>query len=201
LNKQTVLLIDDDNNSNNLLLADIHNYYEVEIAISKFECLVRLNDSAKKLPDVILLDLCWGEAKDPKIGIDILEEIRKKFSPFQLPVLIYTALAKDADALEALRGGAQDWLYKNSEPAEKIWRIEKNIGIQKSEKKKDKIISIIILIGILLSGMNIFKSQNILIQLSILLIWALNFGVLKTIKTNIKFSDLVSTEIQIDKKI
>ena len=70
--------------------------------------------------------------------LEILKEIRRNYSSSQLPVIIYTDKGVEKDALRALREEAQDWLWKSSLPAEKIWRIQRAITIDKHEKFKNK---------------------------------------------------------------
>jgi diguanylate cyclase (GGDEF)-like protein len=71
---------------------------------------------AEDPPDCLLLDLHLPDSS----GLDSLEEVRTA-APF-VPVVVVTALADEAIALEALRRGAQDYVLKGRVTADALIR-------------------------------------------------------------------------------
>jgi CheY-like chemotaxis protein len=133
-----ILYVDDDEDYIKYLKRDIGKIFNIDVARDKYECLDRIGKDKKKY-NIILLDLYWP--KDGKQSHDegyaILNEIRKLYSPQELPVIIYTQRGNEEDALWVLRNQAQDWLQKASSPAEKIWRIQRSIISQSIDKAKN----------------------------------------------------------------
>lgn len=67
-------------------------------------------------PDVVLLDLNLPDS----VGLDTLEAVRRRAPG--LPVVIMSGLADEAGAAEAVRRGAQDYLFKDEVTSEVLWR-------------------------------------------------------------------------------
>ncbi len=62
----------------------------------------------KKLPDLMLLDWMLPDIS----GIDLLQKLRKSKALKELPVIMLTARGEEADRIEGLEAGADDYLPK-----------------------------------------------------------------------------------------
>jgi diguanylate cyclase (GGDEF)-like protein len=88
--------------------------------------------------DIILLDLNLGETH----GLHTLIELRKIV--FDIPIIILTGLSDEVTALEALRLGAQDYIYKdeiNFSQIKKsvVYSIERNKLMQALKSREEQI--------------------------------------------------------------
>jgi len=112
-----ILLIDDDPDSSLLVtrMLNLHGFHATTV-----------NDSTQSLravedqhPDLVLLDLIM-----PKIsGTEVLESLRKKFSPFELPVVMLTAMDDSSIIAGCLKLGANDYISKPIDSEVAIARI------------------------------------------------------------------------------
>lgn len=131
--KSVVLIVEDDNVDIESFQNYFKNIYKIWIARNKKECLSKLQDK-NELPDVILLDIYWGETD--ALGIEILKEIRKISHLDTLPIIVYTRRGKESDALDIIKkGGAQDWIDKDVEKDEIAHRIDMSIELKRLTKK------------------------------------------------------------------
>lgn len=72
-----------------------------------------------ELPDLLILDV-----KMPgKDGFTVLKELRKYYSPEQLPVMMLTALGNESHVIQGLESGANDYMQKPFSPDELISRL------------------------------------------------------------------------------
>src|SRR6267378_2009185 len=72
-------------------------------------CLVQANN-----PDLVLLDLMMPHVS----GLEILQKLRQHELTLHIPVVILTASTDRETRIEALRGGANDFLNKPIDPSE-----------------------------------------------------------------------------------
>ena len=72
--------------------------------------------AARERPDLILLDIVMPRLS----GLDVLDTLRHDSELGGIPVIILTASADRETRLEALRGGATDFLHKPVDPSELI---------------------------------------------------------------------------------
>ena len=91
--------------------------YEVEIFDSGNECLKNLY----KKPSVITLDYSLPDMKGP----DVLKRI-KEHHP-DLPVIMISGQEDISTAINLLKEGAYDYIVKNEETKDRLWRLMKNI--------------------------------------------------------------------------
>ena len=102
----TILLVDDHPLNISLLEHLITKLgHQAITATSGREALQKLNE--KEL-DMVLLDIVMPDMS----GIEVLTEIRKTYSPSQLPVIMVTAEDNSAIMLEAVEEGANDYVTK-----------------------------------------------------------------------------------------
>lgn len=100
--------------------------YEVEIFTNGKDCLKNLY----KNPSIISLDYNLPGMK----GLEILKAV-KKFNP-ELPVIIVSGQQDISTALELLKKGAYDYILKDENTKERLWKIILNIKENFLLKKK-----------------------------------------------------------------
>jgi len=101
------LLIVDDNEMNRDMLARrlSRKGYVIGLAESAKELLPRVKEDGI---DLVLLDIEMPEVS----GLDALQEVRKCYSPIELPIIMVTAKNQSDDIVRALDLGANDYLTK-----------------------------------------------------------------------------------------
>ena len=101
-----IFVVEDDEPSRDLLVRRLRKRrYQAEPFKSGESCLERL---AEQLPDLVLLDLVMPAMS----GLDVLTEIRKTHSLYQLPVIVVTGKASADDVIDGLNVGANDYVTK-----------------------------------------------------------------------------------------
>ena len=106
-NKDYTILVVDDSTTNVVLLEAIldEKGYQIETALNAKEAY---NIIDKQTPDLILLDLLM-----PKIsGFDFLQEIRKKNTTLNTPVIVVSALTDEENIEKIMSMGAVDFVKK-----------------------------------------------------------------------------------------
>jgi DNA-binding NtrC family response regulator len=119
----TVLVIDDDRIVRHFIqqtfkVGDIR----VCAAMSADEGLQAM---AQELPDVVLLDVMLPKAS----GLEVFEQIRKHDA--KLPVIFITASGDSETAIEAIKGGAYDYLYKPLDVAQVHETVQKALEMRR----------------------------------------------------------------------
>ncbi|MCL5116404.1 MAG: response regulator transcription factor [Firmicutes bacterium] len=110
----TVLVIDDEAKYRRLIRANLAMAgYDVQEAADGHEALQVIY---QREPDVVLLDLRLPDMD----GFTLCQRIRKMSS---VPVMVLTALDSEADTIQALDLGADDYLSKPFSPGEMLARI------------------------------------------------------------------------------
>jgi DNA-binding response OmpR family regulator len=101
-----IYVVEDDEASRELLVRRLRKRnYRAEPIEGGESCLERLT---QQLPDLILLDLVMPAMS----GLDVLAEIRKTHSLYQLPVIVVTGKVAAEDVVDGLRLGANDYVTK-----------------------------------------------------------------------------------------
>ena len=119
----TVLVIDDDRLIRHLIQETFKtDDITVCTAVSADEGLQALERVA---PDVVLLDVMLPSGS----GLDVFERIRQ-FDP-KLPVIFITASGDSETAIEAIKGGAYDYLYKPLDVAQVQECVQKALEIRR----------------------------------------------------------------------
>lgn len=103
MNKPLILVIEDDSAVRNLITTTLetHNYRFQSAATGEAAILEALSHN----PDTILLDLGLPDMD----GIEIIQKIR---TWSKTPIMVISARSEDADKIEALDAGADDYLTK-----------------------------------------------------------------------------------------
>ncbi|MGA3039942.1 MAG: EAL domain-containing protein [Bryobacteraceae bacterium] len=105
-NEKPLLLVDDDPTNQDLLSRRLRRAgYATEVAGSGYEALDVL---ARREVELVLLDSMMPGLS----GIDLLRQLRQRFSPARLPIIMVTALGESERVVEALNLGANDYISK-----------------------------------------------------------------------------------------
>ncbi|WP_018868834.1 diguanylate cyclase [Thioalkalivibrio sp. ALgr3] len=101
------ILVVDDNPSNLEILARRleREGYRVSAVTSGFHALARLGDENF---DLILLDVVMPDMD----GQEVLDRVRRKYGPTELPVIMVTGLYNSDSIVQALNAGANDYITK-----------------------------------------------------------------------------------------
>ena len=114
MRKRLVMVVDDEPAIVRLVRAKLQaDGYAVITAARGEEALALLDDER---PDLVILDLMMP-------GMDGFETLRKVREIGQIPVIMLTARAGDADKVRGLQGGADDYLTKPFNPDELSARV------------------------------------------------------------------------------
>ena len=102
-NKPMILVVEDDTAVRNLIVVTLNTQgYQYHQARNGSEALI---EATTHQPDVMLLDLGLPDMD----GVDIIRKVRGWTS---MPIIVISARSEDADKVEALDAGADDYLTK-----------------------------------------------------------------------------------------
>jgi len=109
-----ILVVEDDPQIRKLLKVSLqaHKYTVFEAATGK----EGLEHALRTAPDLVILDLGLPDQS----GFDVLGEIRKSFN---MPIIVLTAMDREADKILALDSGADDYVTKPFGMGELVARI------------------------------------------------------------------------------
>lgn len=152
-NGESMIITVDDEPIN---LKVIQNYlhgdkYLVNSLVSGGKLLEYLKEGV--LPELVILDIFMPEIS----GYELCSEIRKMYTPYELPVLMLTASNNLEDMVNAFSLGANDYITKPISRGELMARVETHIKLKKSiehielSNKKLNIIDRLISFGFLVS--------------------------------------------------
>jgi signal transduction histidine kinase/CheY-like chemotaxis protein/class 3 adenylate cyclase/Flp pilus assembly protein TadD len=99
--------------------------YEVLQASSGAEALAMIKEM--KLPDLIILDIMMPRMS----GYEVCENIRQRFGPSTLPILLLTAKNRVSDLVHGLSVGANDYISKPFSKEELLSRVKTHLNLQK----------------------------------------------------------------------
>jgi len=126
----SILIVDDEQNLRETLAVILRDEgYHVYSAANPSEALAYLRQRSF---DIMFLDIRMPE----KSGLDLLPEIRQ-IHP-RMPILILTAFASLDSAIEAMRKGANDYLFKPINPIDILNRV--SIMLQKRANTSQNIV-------------------------------------------------------------
>lgn len=92
----------------------------------------------EKLPDIVLLDTVLPGTS----AFQVCEKIRKRYSLYELPIIIITSKHRTQEILTAFRIGANDYLSKPFNKDELIARISNLIALKKSVEEHNEFVMI-----------------------------------------------------------
>jgi diguanylate cyclase (GGDEF)-like protein/PAS domain S-box-containing protein len=101
-----LLIVDDEESNRDMLSRRLQRQgFEIQVAEDGPQALASIWNAA---PDMVLLDIRMPGMS----GMQVLQEIRKRYSPTELPVIMVTAESQSASVVEALQIGANDYVTK-----------------------------------------------------------------------------------------
>jgi DNA-binding response OmpR family regulator len=122
-NRVPVLLVADDDE-------DILTLVQLRLSRSGFEVIVArdgeeaLRMAQERHPDLAVLDWMMPKAS----GLEVLRAIRANPETADIPVVLLTARASEADVQEGLDAGAVDYIAKPFSPQELATRVQTILG-------------------------------------------------------------------------
>jgi signal transduction histidine kinase len=123
-----VLVVDDNEMNRNMLARRLERKgYEVAVASGAQQLSARIEQDAI---DLVLLDVEMPEIS----GIDALQQLRKIYSPAELPIIMVTARDQSEDIVSALDLGANDYLTKPIDFSVALARIRTQLSIKQAEE-------------------------------------------------------------------
>ena len=126
-NTRPLLLVDDDPTNQDLLSRRLKRAgYTTELAGSGYEALDVL---AQREVELVLLDSMMPGLS----GIDLLRQLRQRFSPARLPIIMVTALGESERVVEALNLGANDYISKPVDFPVALARIKAQLERKRAE--------------------------------------------------------------------
>lgn len=128
-NAQILIVEDDEINSEMLAKRLIKRGFTVDRVMSGLSAMKYLKDNK---PSVVLLDILMPDMT----GLEVLKEIRKRFSQVDLSVIMVTAKTEAQDVVDALKLGANDYIQKPVNIEIAIARINTQIFALKSHKEE-----------------------------------------------------------------
>ena len=127
-NTRPLLLVDDDSTNQDLLSRRLKRAgYNTELAGSGYEALDVL---ARREVELVLLDSMMPGLS----GIDLLRQLRTRFSAARLPIIMVTALGESERVVEALNLGANDYISKPVDFPVALARIKAQIERKRAEE-------------------------------------------------------------------
>ena len=114
MNKLQILIVEDDSSVKNLMTTTLKAHDYKYIVAEKGEDAIR--QASTYNPDIILLDLGLPDID----GVDVIKKIRTWSN---VPIIVISARSEDADKIEALDNGADDYLTKPFSVEELLARI------------------------------------------------------------------------------
>ena len=116
--KQRLLIVEDHPDMQNYLQSLLRDQYELLTATNGKAALEEL--SANPLPDLIISDVMMPEMD----GFELLKQLKSEAVFHTIPTIMLTARVAEADKLEALRIGVDDYLTKPFSHEELLVRIQ-----------------------------------------------------------------------------
>jgi two-component system sensor histidine kinase ChiS len=124
--KLKILVVDDEPINIHVIINSLSlEKYEITQASNGLEALNLIESGFK--PDLILLDVMMPQMT----GYEVCREVRKKYSPLEMPILMLTAKNQTTDLVEAFNLEANDYVTKPFIKKELLARINTQIRLAK----------------------------------------------------------------------
>ena len=125
---QRLLVVDDDENNRDLISRRFRRAGYLVHAVSNGQEALRSIES--DLPDLVLADLMIPRMS----GLELLKALRAKYTPWELPVVMVSALNESSQIVVALTFGANDYITKPIDFAVAIARIRTQLLRKKADE-------------------------------------------------------------------
>lgn len=103
MNKVLILVVEDDNSVKNLITTTLKAHDYRFVTASNGTCAIL--EASSHNPDIVLLDLGLPDID----GVEVIKKIRTWSN---MPIIVISARSEDADKIDALDAGADDYLTK-----------------------------------------------------------------------------------------
>ncbi|MCK6381440.1 MAG: SpoIIE family protein phosphatase [Leptospiraceae bacterium] len=114
-----ILAVDDEPINLQVIQNHFHSKdFEITKALNGIEAVKMIKDGY--IPDIMLLDVMMPKAS----GYEVCKVIRKRYSLYELPVLMLTAKNQVSDIIEGFNSGANDYLMKPFDKKELLARVD-----------------------------------------------------------------------------
>lgn len=128
--KEKILIVDDEKDIVKML--DYNLKKEGYRTISAFDGEEALDLAVREIPNLIILDLMLPSMD----GLEVCKTLKKETKTADIPIIMLTAKAQEADKIVGLELGADDYITKPFSPRELIARIK---AVLRRVKEKDKL--------------------------------------------------------------
>ena len=132
MNRTMILVVEDDTAVRNLITTTLKVHdYKYAVAVNGEDAVTQ---ASTRNPDIILLDLGLPDID----GVEVIKTIR---SWSNVPIIVISARSEDADKIEALDNGADDYLTKPFSVEELLARLrvtQRRLAMIKSEASKNE---------------------------------------------------------------
>lgn len=126
-----ILVVDDEPDILELVRYTLtQNGYDVTCVLSGEEAIITLHSSR---PDLVILDLMLPGAD----GLEVCKSMKNSSQTADIPIIMLTARAEDADVVTGLELGADDYLTKPFSPRVLLARIKAVLRRQHGEASED----------------------------------------------------------------
>jgi diguanylate cyclase (GGDEF)-like protein len=127
--KARLLIVDDIRENREILRRRFERHgFRVTEAIGGIDALALIE---REDFDLVLLDMMMPDIS----GLEVLARIRSKCSPAVLPVIMVTAKSQSEDIVEALSGGANDYITKPVDFSIALARVSTQLDRKRAEEK------------------------------------------------------------------
>ena len=114
MNKTLILVVEDDRPIRNLIITTLKTHdYKYLVADNGYSAIL---EASSHNPDIVLLDLGLPDLE----GVEVIKKIRTWSN---MPIIVISARSEDADKIEALDAGADDYITKPFSVEELLARI------------------------------------------------------------------------------
>ncbi len=127
-----ILTCDDEKHIVRLIQVNLERQgYEVTTAYNGVECLEQVKADR---PDLIVLDVMMPEMT----GFEVLDALKKNPETADIPVIMLTARAQDADVLRGWQSGVECYLTKPFNPMELIAFVKRIFAMEESQVEEKR---------------------------------------------------------------
>ncbi len=129
-----IMIIDDEPINLQVLINHLAlEKYTIETYDNGSEALLALDE--RQVPDLVIIDVMLPRMS----GYEVCKEIRRKYTPLELPVLLMTTRNKPYDIISGIDAGANDYLTKPVNREELLVRVYNLVRLKNTMKVQDEL--------------------------------------------------------------
>jgi len=130
-----VLVVDDNEQNLELLQAYLEGLgCAIETARDGIEAMARVEDTARRLPDLILLDVMMPRMS----GFEVCRKIKEDLRTRSVPVMMVTALNELGDIERGVESGTDDFVTKPVNKLELLTRVKSLLRVRHLKRELDR---------------------------------------------------------------